>query len=433
MAFEPLYNIIERKMIIMGILEELEEENSKSGMFGSDQHVSISYPMGMPVLDQQLGAIYRFRNNEGEIVEERHIGLPAGTFTMFVGPSSSGKTTAAEQAAWSIVESYGEDAVVIHFDVERSSQPPRIKSVLGISDYEFSKRYNLDRETDTWEGILSHIVKLSEKKESDPGRYMYDTGIVDKDTGKPVRYYIPTAIIIDSLMSVTSENEESEKISGLTSGGREAIFRGKFYRNALRYASKYNINIIVINHYDDEMPAIGMSAPKGKELTFIPTGKIIPGGKKSKYYTSSIVLFQPINGKDGIKVKEVNGYNGVPVKTLVIKSRTSAGGTVALQEFVQEAGFDPRLTIMNLAKEKGVISGRNPSCYFSCNPDVKFDTRCFISEIQRDPEIIRTLFKEMRPILEEMIPVVDTVNDDNVINGAKQKKESRDLMRELLY
>ena len=416
----------------MGMLEDLEEENRKSKMFDSGRSRLPSYPMGMPVLDQQLGAIYRFKNKDGEIVEDRQIGLPAGTFTMFVGPSSSGKTTAAEQAAWSIVEPFGEDAFVIHFDVERSSQEPRIRTTLGISDYDFKMRYKLVKNIDTWEDILDHIVKIADKKESDPGRYTYDTGKVDDDD-KPIRYYIPTVIVIDSLMSVTSKHEESDEISGLTSGGREAIYRGKFYRNALRYVEKYNINVIVINHYDDEMPDIGRMGSKPKDLTFLPTGKIIPGGRKAKYYTSSIILFQPLTGKDGIKVKEVNGYNGVPVKTLVIKSRTSAGGTVTLQEFIQEAGFDPRLTIMNLAKDKGVIMGRNPSCYFACNPDVKFDTRCFISEIQRDPEIIRTLFTEMRPILESMIPVVDTADDDNVINGSKQKQESRKLMRELLY
>ena len=88
---------------------------------------------------------------------------------------------------------------------------------------------------------------------------------------------------------------------------------------------------------------------------------------------------------------------------------------------------------VEIAKEKGVILGRNPSCYFACDPDVKFDTRCFISEIQRDPNIIRTLFTEMKPILESMIPVIDTTDDNNVINGAKQKQDSRQLMRELLY
>lgn len=416
----------------MGILQELEEENSKSGLFDSPESVMLSYPTGLPILDQQLGAIYRFKDINGNVKEIKQLGVQAGTFTMIVGPSSSGKTTAAEQIAWNIVEPFGEDAFVLHIDVERSSQLPRIRAVLGVSAEEFERRYKLKNNIDTWEDILTQIVKIGEKKASDPGRYMYDTGDTD-DNGNKIRHYIPTAIIIDSLMAVTSEGEASETISGLTSGSREAIYRGKFYRNALKYTVKYNINVIVVNHYDDEMPAIGMSAPKGKELTFLPTGKIIPGGKKVKYYTNAIILFQPINGKDGIKVKSVNGYNGVPVKTLVIKSRTSAGGVVALQEFIQEAGFDPRLTIMNMAKEMGVIAGRNPSCYFSCNPDVKFDTRCFISEIQRDPEIIRTLFKEMKPILDSMIPVIDTVDDNNVINGEKSKKESRDLMRELLY
>lgn len=416
----------------MGILQELEEENKKSGLFDSANNIAVSYPMGMPILDQQLGAIYRFNAEDGTVVESRQLGLQAGTFTMLVGPSSSGKSTAAEQIAWNIVEPFGEDSVVIHLDVERSAQPHRIKAVLGLTEDEFNERYTISQDIDTWEGILAQIVKICEKKKSDPVRYMYDTGTIGKD-GETVKYYIPTVLIIDSLMSVTSEHESVEEVSGLTAGGREAIFRGKFYRNALRYTMKYNINCLVVNHYDDEMPQIGMSAPKGKELTFIPTGKIIPGGKKSKYYTNAIILFQPMNGKDGIKVKSVNGYNGVPVKTLVIKSRTSAGGTVALQEFVQESGFDPRLTLMNLAKEVGVIAGRNPSCYFSSNPDVKFDTRCFISEMARDPEIVRTLFKEMKPILEDMIPVIDTTNDNDIISGSKSKKDSRNLMRELLY
>ena len=416
----------------MGILQELEEETKKSGLFKNADEVEISYPMGMPVLDQQLGAIYRFKTEDGEIVEQKQLGLQAGTFTMFVGPSSSGKTTAAIQTAWNIVEPFGEDAVVIHLDVEKSSRASRIKTILGISQEEFDSRYSLLREIDTWEKILEQIVMIAEKKKSNPGRYMYDTKTLDK-SGNTIKYYIPTAIIIDSLMSVTSEKEDIDEISGLTSGGREAIYRGKFYRNALRYTLEYNINVLVINHYDDEMPQIGVGAPKGKELTFLPTGKIIPGGKKVKYYTNAIILYQPLNSKDGIKTAETNGYNGVPVKTLVIKSRTSAGGMVALQEFVQEAGFDPRLTIMNLAKEVGVIEGRNPSCYFPCNPDVKFDTRCFIEEIAKNPEIIRTLFKEMKPVLDSMIPVIDTTNENNVITGAKSKRDSRDMMREMLY
>lgn len=416
----------------MGLLQELEEENAKSGLFSSKSNTMISYPIGMPVLDHQLGAIYKMYDMEGNIVTKKHIGLRAGTFTMFVGPSSSGKTTAAEQAAWIIVEPFGEDATIEHYDVEKSSTDLRIRTVTGMSKEEFDTRYHLDQETDTWEDILMKITKISEKKKSDPARFMYEAG-VDEITGEKIMHYIPTVIIIDSLMSVTSKHEDTDEISGLTSGGREAIYRGKFYRNALRYTMKYNINVFSINHYDDEMPSIGPVGAKGKELPFIPTGKIIPGGKKVKYYTDAIILFQPLSAKDGIKTKDENGYNGLPVKTLVIKSRTSSGGMVTLQEFIQESGFDPRLTVMNLAKQLGIISGRNPSCYFSCNPDVKFDTRKFIEEMGRDPEIVRTLYKEMKPILDGMIPLVDLTDEKNVINGTDSKKRNRDDMRNFLY
>lgn len=416
----------------MGILEELEKENKKSGLFLPSNNVMLSYPMGFPMLDHQLGAIYRFKTENGEIIEQKQLGIQAGTFSMFVGPSSSGKSTAAEQAAWNIVEPFGEDSFIVHIDGERSAIPERIRAVNGMSKKEYDTRYFLTQDVDTWEGILAQLTQISDKKKSDPKRFMYNTGVIGRN-GKEILYYIPTFMIIDSLMSITSEHEEIDNISGLTSGGREAIYRGKFYRNALRYTLKYNINVIVINHYDDEMPDIGKVGAKGKELPFLPTGKLIPGGKKVKYYTNAIVLFQPLAAKDGIKTKEENGYNGLPVKTLVIKSRSSAGGTVTLQEFIQESGFDPRLTLMGLAKQHGVISGRNPSCYFPCNPDVKFDTRIFIEEISKNPEIIRTLFKEMRPILDSTIPIIDTTDEANVITGRSSKVNSRAYMRELIY
>lgn len=416
----------------MGLLQELEEENKKSGLFGDHDSVILSYPLGFPILDHQLGAIYRYRDSNGDIKEFKQLGVQAGTITMFVGPSQSGKSTAAEQAAWNIIEPFGDDSIILHADVEKSANPYRINAILGVQPYEFNTRYKILPDTNTWEKLLDQLIAITKKKESDPKRFMYDTGEID-ETGKPIMYYIPTVMIIDSLMAVTSEKEDTDTISGLTSGGREAIPRGKFFRNALRYTLKYNINIFIINHYDDEMPQIGSFVPKGKELTFIPTGKIIPGGKKTKYYTNAIILFQPSGSKEDRRTVDVNGYDGIPVKTLIIKSRTSAGGLVGLQEFIQEGGFDPRLTVMNLAKQQGVISGRNPNCYFSCNPDVKFDTRCFISEIAREPEIIRTLYKEMRPHLDGLIPIIDTTNEDNVITGEKAKKENRNYMREFLY
>ena len=50
----------------MSLLDELEEENKKSGLFSS-KIVNVSYMTGNPVLDQQLGAIYRMHQPDGTI------------------------------------------------------------------------------------------------------------------------------------------------------------------------------------------------------------------------------------------------------------------------------------------------------------------------------------------------------------------------------
>ena len=42
---------------------------------------------------------------------------------------------------------------------------------------------------------------------------------------------------------------------------------------------------------------------------------------------------------------------------------------------LQEYGFNPILTLINFASDKGLIKGVNPNRYFESNTDVKFDTR----------------------------------------------------------
>lgn len=413
----------------MSLLDELEEENKKSGLFSS-KIVNVSYMTGNPVLDQQLGAIYRMHQPDGTIKEDVQIGVPAGTITMILGETSTGKTTFAEQMAWTIVEPFGDDAVVIHKDAEKAATYERVAAVTGADIEDIQKRYRIIQDGNTWEEVLQIAVEVAKKKEEDKSRYMYDTGKVDF-YGNPLTYYIPTVILMDSLMKFTSANEDIDSISGLTSASREAIYRGKFFRNVLEYTKKYNINILVVHHTSDEMPALPGSPRKGKQMTFIPTGKTITGGDKVKLYTTSMILLQPINSKDEIKTEDENGYNGLPMKALVVKSRSSKGGTVAILEFIQEAGYDMRLTLLNFAKSKGLIGGRNPRSYIIPYNDVTFDTRSFMTELANNPEIYRTLVKACKPELDKLIPVMDTDDEGNPVLSKKVKQDCRNMMREL--
>ena len=57
----------------------------------------------------------------------------------------------------------------------------------------------------------------------------------------------------------------------------------------------------------------------------------------TKYRTALLIQrpyqFMPLNDKKGVKTEDVNGYNGRPIKAMVSKTRTSAGGTAAILEF----------------------------------------------------------------------------------------------------
>lgn len=409
-------------------LQSLEKANEKKGLFSSNE-ISISYAMGFPLLDQQLGAVYIREMEDGTIYKDVHIGIPAGTFTIFCGQTSSGKTTAAVQAACNIVEPFGERGSVIHRDGERSTTYDRVQVLSGWDKEMIKNSYKIERDNNTWEHVLSEIVAIAKQKEEAGEAMMYNTKQYDV-WGNEYKYYVPTVVIIDSLTKFMSQNEATDMINGLTSGSRAAIYSGTFFRNALEYMGKYNINVFVINHIDDAMPDMrGMQKPK--QMTFMPTGKYMPGGHKTKLLTSSIIYFRPIARKDEIKTEEENGWNGVPTEAYVMKSRTSRGGFSVILEFIQESGFDSKLTLMRFAKDKGLIQGRNPSCYFAAMPEVKFDTRQFLNELSRDPSISMALFKECRKPLIDMIPTIDVSNNEDPIRGTKTKMEVKDMLRNM--
>lgn len=407
-------------------LNELEEENAKSGIF-TENDTGVSYPMGMPILDQQLGFIQEIPMKDGTSHIQYRLGLGGGTINMFVGPSSSGKTAAAIQAANNIAEPFGDDAGCILLDAEKSTGAQRVLDLTGITEEEYSNRWRIidDPLKMTFKDTLELIKGICAKKEADKARYTYKTGFLDIN-GNEITYYKPTVMIIDSLMKIVPNDEDFEEIQGLTSGGRDAIFRGKWLRNMLAYTGKYNIIVIIINHLGN---AIELTPGKGgaKQLTFIPTGKNVPGGDKVIYYSSSIIVWQPINSKDQIKTEEVNGYNGVSVKASICKSRSGPGGITATLEFIQESGFDIDLTLMNLAKEKNLIGGRNPGSYFINNPDVKFDTRIFVKELRERPELVLSMYETCRPELLGMIRKSASTNK----TAMEAKRNSREFMRNL--
>ena len=156
-------------------LDELRAENEKKGLFTSNA-ISISYPLGFPILDQKLGAIYVRTMEDGSIIRDVQIGVPAGSFTIFSGQTSSGKTTAAIQAATNIVEPFGERGLVIHRDAEKSTSEDRVMTISGWTLQQMKTSYSLEKENNTWEHLLTEINAIGKRKEAAGKDMMYNTG-----------------------------------------------------------------------------------------------------------------------------------------------------------------------------------------------------------------------------------------------------------------
>lgn len=391
----------------------------------------VSYPIGFPVLDQILGCRYYYTYEDGTQRVETRLGIGAGTITMILGASQSGKTTAGIQAGLNIIEPFDEYTFMIHDDGENATDMERVQSVSGRSTSFLDERYRIvpSFEVNTYDHILKQVDDIIKMKKANKKNFMYNSGVKDIH-GNDIICYKPTVLLLDSLMRFTSDGVEKNEVGDLYEGGREAVYRGKFLRNLLEKIEPYNIIIFIIHHWSVDMRQQQMGAIKSKQLPNLPSGVYVTGGDKLLLYCTNIILFRPDNDKKGVKTELINGYNGRPVDALLSKSRGGDTGSVAHLEFVQEIGFDPRLILMNYAKEKNLIKGVNPKSRFESMPDITFDTRKLIKEIGEKPEIIRALYTECRPHLDSLIPWMD-VGSNDPIRGGQAKIVSRQMLRDM--
>jgi predicted ATP-dependent serine protease len=189
------------------MLERLREKD-KNGLFTPTQ-TSISYRTGFITFDYRNGYMVQVRDlRENLITEYPSIGIVGGTFVTIIGKSGTAKTTWAAQIAANIVKPY-ENAFVEHYDLEQSLSYTRIKNITHLTHAELNDKYILKQEKCFLEDIFDSITLIAEEKENNKADYIYDTGTVD-EFNRPIKAYVPTVIIIDSIPTVASKNAKSE-------------------------------------------------------------------------------------------------------------------------------------------------------------------------------------------------------------------------------
>ena len=360
----------------MSLLNRLRE-NDKKGLFASTQ-TSVTYQTGFLPFDYANGYKVTVRDmDENPIEDYFNTGLVGGTFVTVVGKSGTAKTTFVVQATANIVRKF-DNAFVMHYDLEQALTYTRIKDVTGLSQVDLKEKYILKQEKNYIEDIADAIVSITKAKEAGGDEFKYDTGLKD-EFNNPIKAYVPTFVILDSIPTVTSKDAQ-ETMEGQTYANRAAKALAQFYKKLMPVIKTYNITVIAINHINTKIEINPMMKTQ-PQLMYLKMDESVPGGNAPIYYSHNFLKFVS-NGK---YVKEDDGFDGFKIRCEFLKSRTNKAGKCCYLSYNQKTGFDPMYTLVEYANDNGLITGRNPKKAFIKNPDVKFDSRKFAQELADQP------------------------------------------------
>lgn len=370
----------------------------KQGLFSASQ-VSTTYPTGFAPLDYLNG--YKVKvidKNENFVESYPAIGLTGGTFNTIIGKSGTAKSTFCIQSAYNMIRNFDDGAFVLYYDLEQALNYTRIKNITGMTQAELDDKFVLRQEKNYIEDIFDTIMKIANDKDANKEEMQYDTGVLD-EFGKPVKTYIPTVIIIDSLPLLgTKANDGDEEMKGDTESGRIVKKIKQFYVKLMPVVKTYNITIFVINHITAKIE-INPFAKTQAQIMYLKQDESVPGGTAPIYLANNLFKFVSSTKYK----KEDDGFDGFMVRVEMLKSRSNKANQFCNLIYNQETGFSPIMSLLQFADDNGIIDGRNPYKFFKNNKDVKFDSRKFLDECHSNDKVRDALMEATQPLLDELL------------------------------
>lgn len=370
----------------MSIMKKLIDTIKTDGDFGKPLGERVMHPTGFMLFDYK-NAQYSTDKNGNPIY---HKGLDAGRITTIIGKSGTGKTTLAIQMAYNIVKPY-ENGVVFILDFEGSSTKERIKSITGIDDEEFEKRFTVLQTGISTETVFAIIREISKFKKENR-----DSLLVEGPHG--VEILPPTVVIVDSIATMQPKNSlEADAIEGQMATTQAAKMNTQLFRKIPQHCITNNIMPIFINHINAKV-----------DTSYIPTQTLINyglrqdetlvGGYACVYLTNTLIRLT-----SSTKLTEDSKYKipGFEVKVEFGKSRTAPAGTVFTMIFDQVNGYQNELSLLNyLLSDKTHIGGTGRGYYLKELPEYKFTASNFLEKLETHPPIFKETFFR---ICEEML------------------------------
>lgn len=383
------------------LLGELRKKD-KRGLFTPSQ-VSVQYPTGFTPFDYLNGYRVNVMDLDEKLVGTYSAtGITGGTFVTIIGKSGVAKTTWTIQTAFNMVKQFNDDAFIICYDLEQALNYTRIKNITGATQAQLNNKFILRQEKNYIEDIFDSIISIAREKDSDKDAYMYDTGNVD-EFNNPIRAYVPTVIIIDSIPTLSSrETDGEEEMKSQTDAMRAAKRLKEFYSKLMPVIKTYNITVFAINHINVKVE-INPFAKTQNQVMYLKQDESIPGGVAPIYYANTLIKFI-----SSTKFKEEDdGFDGFLVRAELIKSRSNKAGQACELVYNQASGFDPIMTLYQFAVSHNLVDGRNPYRYFKNNKDVKFDSRKFRDEYSNNDKLKSVMLEAVYPALERLLSSVE--------------------------
>ena len=403
----------------MSLINDLKKSDKK-GIFTSN-NVYDTYSTGFLPLDY-LTAFWLTYEENGVKKKKLMKGLMGGKFITIIGYSGTGKTTLADQMAWSICNSYPDDAseetirkfkenaLMVHVDIEQTAIASRITNITGASKTDMENRIILDTEHLYIEDVMGMIDSICKAKEENPSEYMYDIDGAPFGLEKRAKVYVPTVFIIDSLPAFTSSNVNAETLEGDMSTNRDVKQISQFYMKLLGRINKYNITVIAINHIKSAIQ-INPYEPEKKQLMLVKKGESLPRGQAPAFYSMYYFRLDASGSKANMKSKDDDGYQGFIAYCQLAKTKSSFIGGVVPLVFNSENGYDPILTLLAFAMENHLYSGTRAGMTINGASAYKFKAKEFKTKFLEDEGFRLAIVNALTPALESLVGSVDETGD----------------------
>ena len=330
-------------------------------------------------------------------------GLFSRVYTVF-GESETGKTTSFIQICGSMVDNCP-GANLVFVDAEGNTTPERIKSLNCWNDMEYRNKcvYIPPHPSITINDVYNIIRKIGYAKNTQGEKIKIETPYKDIYTGKFIKVFPPTILLLDSIPSlVISQTEEEavdgkkefkdiEKISNNIDGMREAKDNTNFLRKIKGLLDEYNIIFIQINHLSKEVP-MGMFDKPKKFHPHLKAGEKLKGGNEQIY--QSFGLFR-VSQKE--MIDERNPMYGDGIRGYInsfdhVKNKSNVSATDFRYVFDKRTGFRPELTDFEYIYDKKIgVSGSPAAMYLTILPEVKFTRKNLIEKCNDNPILPRAI------------------------------------------